>query len=455
MPRIEHIITALIILFVITVFIRHNNRTEAQKEERKLRPSWATRTLAAATGADLEATRLLPAVRELAGRGVAVAAGRTRDTVAARVATGRARRTELAAAAVRRGRAVVEATQRRWGRRSEDRPFIDRRATEDAPVPAGEPSPGGPRAAGAGTPVQPEPAGEGSPVIPEPKPRWRRLRRFAWWRNRDGSGTTPEARPDGSASPALTRDTVCRTCGTQHSVTIPEGENAGEVVCGCRTRIIIFRDLRGEAPPVTDPDAWVGWQTLVAAENGYCTSIRCTGNGTYIHITPDGVNKTPCPTCTPNKENTDMADATTRTLPNAAIPQQAFGRNVNGASGADAATVAQLSPADWAQTAERVRDAELTADYELINLMTGEVAGICVYAEAYHQLHATCVDTIGLDPVAVQGLGEFAEHVMELAKAMSDNHQQFLAQYQEVLQAVANGVVLPYNGRWMTGEAAV
>lgn len=381
MPRIEHIIAALIILWVVTVFIRHNNRTDEEKEARKGRPSWAARTLTAATGADVEATRLLPAVRELAGRGVVAAAGRIRRTASEKTADIKAKAAEATEArrdraaelgdkarqaAVKRGLAVVEAAQRRWGRRAEDRPLIDRRTPAGDPATAGrEPAPPGAEVTGDSSPVAPATASDpdatsgGTPGTPQAPPRWRLLRRFQWWRR------TPD--------PAT-----------------------------------------GDGPPVD------------AAAPPILTVVP--------------------------KEDTDMTATDTRGFPG---PTRISTPGMAAAAQPDAATVTALAPPDWAATAERVRDFEPAADYELINFMTGEVAGICVYSAAYEQLHQSCIDTIGLDPVAVQGLGQFAEHVMELAKAMGDAHQQFLVQYQEILQAVANGVVLPYNGRWMTGEAAV
>jgi hypothetical protein len=400
MPRIEHIIAVLIVLWVITVFVRHNNRTEAQKEARKVRPSWATRTLAAATGAEVEAARLLPAVRELAGRGLMAAASKIRRTTSEKTADIKAKAAEAAEgrreraaelgdkarhAAVKRGLAVAEAAQRRWSRRAQDRPLIDRRAGGDATAPAGrEPAPGSRAAAGDSSPAAPQPVDEATitpkpasattPGIAESPPRWRRMRRFVWWRRT----------PDPAAAAAGPKPT-------------PD-------------------------PATSDP----GVSPADAATKPHLTVVP---------------KEDPDMTAT-----TDFPGRTRMAAPGATGPTLAA---------TDAATVAQLAPADWAQVSERVRDNEPSADYELINLMTGEVAGICVYAAAYEQLHATCIDAIGLDPVAVQGLGEFTEHVMELAKAMSTAHQQFLVQYEEVLRAVANGVVLPYNGRWLTGEAAV
>ncbi|MGJ6962538.1 hypothetical protein ACSDR0_11575 [Streptosporangium sp. G11] len=122
-------------------------------------------------------------------------------------------------------------------------------------------------------------------------------------------------------------------------------------------------------------------------------------------------------------------------------------------TGEAAAGISAYAPFDWRALAARVATFHAESDAELINFMTGEVAGICGYAEAYEALHEDCLNSLGLDPNSVQGLGEFAEHVMELTRAMTAAHQRFVTTYEEVMKAVANGVVLPYNGRWMTGEA--
>ncbi|GAA1749313.1 hypothetical protein GCM10009734_66470 [Nonomuraea bangladeshensis] len=426
--RIEHIIVAIIVIWAGLVFVRAQSRSALDKAK----PSLPVRAMQAA-GANVEAKRLIPAVAELGERAVVALAGRARETVTARVGGARERRAErreerravrderlgdfgqrVRDIAAKAGAAVGDGAARRWEGRAGDRPMVDRPA--DA------------RSAGD------RPA----------RPRWRLLRRFVWWRNRDGR-TAPNGTPDDGTLPTLTHDTVCRRCGTEHSVTIPEGENSGEVMCDCRNRVIIFRDLKGNPPPVTDPDAWVAFQTLVAAEAGYCTSIKCTGNGTYVEVTPEGIRHVRCPQCTTNKEES-MSD-TTMTQPN--IPAQA-----GGPATTEAAPAVQ-APADWRTLAVRVADFNPDDDADLINFMTQEIAGMAAYASAYESVFQTCTGSLGLDPRSVQALGEFGENFVQITAEMARARARFVAIYEEVMRMVADGTVMPHNGRFFTGNVPV
>jgi len=84
---------------------------------------------------------------------------------------------------------------------------------------------------------------------------------------------------------------------------------------------------------------------------------------------------------------------------------------------------------------------------------TGEIAGMCGYSSAYESLYETCTRQLGLDPKSVQGLGEFSEQVVELTRQMALHHRRFVATYQAVMEMVADGTQMPYNGRFITGEA--
>ncbi|GGS97735.1 hypothetical protein GCM10010156_64910 [Planobispora rosea] len=119
-----------------------------------------------------------------------------------------------------------------------------------------------------------------------------------------------------------------------------------------------------------------------------------------------------------------------------------------------AGTVTSVAPpADWIQIIARITEHAPADDTELLQLMAGEVAGVCGYADALGALHETCVNTVGLDPSSVQGLAEYSASATELAARMVEAHKQFLTVYAEVMEAVARGVVLPYQGRWFTGAA--
>lgn len=118
-----------------------------------------------------------------------------------------------------------------------------------------------------------------------------------------------------------------------------------------------------------------------------------------------------------------------------------------------AAANGAAAPADWAQTITRVANYVPEDDAALLHFMAGEVAGVCGYADGLAALHETCVNGVGLDPSSVQGLAEYSTHASELAQRMAEAHKQFLTIYQEVMEAVARGVVMPYQGRFFSGQA--
>lgn len=112
------------------------------------------------------------------------------------------------------------------------------------------------------------------------------------------------------------------------------------------------------------------------------------------------------------------------------------------------------APGDWQQVISGVADYEPESDQDLIEWMRRQTAGVCGYADALAQVFDNCVNGVGLDPHAVQGLSEYASAASDLAEAMTRAHRQFLAVYSEVMEAANRGVVLPYRGRWFTGEAS-
>lgn len=108
-------------------------------------------------------------------------------------------------------------------------------------------------------------------------------------------------------------------------------------------------------------------------------------------------------------------------------------------------------PTDWAALVARVPDFEPESDVALVEWMKAEAAGVVAYAEAMQAARENCVNTVGLDPASLQGITIYAEHMSDASARMSEALAMFFAVYQEVLQAAANGVVMPHNGRWMTG----
>lgn len=422
MPRIEHIIVGLIVIWVIYAIARHANRTEADKAK----PSLAVRAVNAA-GGNVEATRTLPAAAELTGRAAAATgrgiaaktrtvwgAGttRAREAKAARRETRAAqgeRATELSQAAwdgavhtaakfvgaLNRRRAKRGDTGRIWRWRWSKKNRADDRTdggTGDAPE-ARTPEPD------ASEPERDAPEGQGEQ--PEQRPsRWRRF--FRWGRGRRGD----QVNPDSAEAPEDAPDSG-------------DGEAADS------------------GTPITDPAAKAAWQKVAAQTAGYCTEAGCTGRGIYVHVTLDGVRKTPCPNCTTTKE--ENVTATIDNQPAAATE----------------AAPKPPAPRDWGGVASRVAAFEPESDADLINFMSAEILGMCGYSDAYEALHETCTRSLGLDQRSVQGLGEFGERVVDLTREMALAHKRFVVIYQEVMRMVADGTVMPHNGRFFSGEVQV
>ncbi|MGI5288004.1 hypothetical protein ACQEVF_32330 [Nonomuraea polychroma] len=357
MPRIEHIIAAILIIWALVVIMRHASRTDADKEQ----PSWAVRAISAA-GGNVEAKRLVPAVRELSGRGVVAAARKTREVVTAKVSDGKAKRAEAraarderiaelggkaAAAAAERGRKVVEAVETRWADRKSTRP-----------------------------------------------PLWSR-------RRADGTNETEAADDEKRPSP--------------NSPDSPEDgrtPDAGEARGGRPATVIDIGDI----------DEW-----------------RRQLRERREAATQDAPQDDPAAGTDPS---TTQEERVTATIDTTAMP------------GATTAAPSIPMPADWRAVAGRVAEFAPESDADLINFMTMEIAGMCGYSDAYEQLYETCTKSLGLDQRSVQGLGEFGERVVELTKEMAAAHRRFIVIYEEVMRMVADGTVMPYNGRFFSGEVS-
>ncbi len=111
-------------------------------------------------------------------------------------------------------------------------------------------------------------------------------------------------------------------------------------------------------------------------------------------------------------------------------------------------------PVDWAALISRVADFTPEDDVALIDWMTTEAAGLLAYAEALEQARLNCIQTVGLDPTSVSGIASYSQHMSEAADRATAALLTFKAVYGEVLQLAAEGVTMPYNGRWMTGGTA-
>ena len=109
------------------------------------------------------------------------------------------------------------------------------------------------------------------------------------------------------------------------------------------------------------------------------------------------------------------------------------------------------SPAWKALTAETA-DFEPEDDGHLMAWMASEVNGMSAYAEAITDVYETAVSGVGLDPVSMAALHDYADAAAEAAQAMAAARQKFASHYQEVREFAAAGGLLPHDGRWITGE---
>ena len=108
--------------------------------------------------------------------------------------------------------------------------------------------------------------------------------------------------------------------------------------------------------------------------------------------------------------------------------------------------------AGWAQVISGTAGFEPEDDGELLAWMAGEVSGMSAYAEALTEVYETCVSSMGLDPVAMQATHDVADAAADAASAMSAARAKFAGHYAEVREFAANGGLLPFNGRWITGD---
>ncbi len=117
-----------------------------------------------------------------------------------------------------------------------------------------------------------------------------------------------------------------------------------------------------------------------------------------------------------------------------------------------AASARANAPAGWEALAAATAYCEPEDDGELLGWMAGEVAGMSAYGEALIEVYETCVDSVGLDPVAMAAVHDVADAAADAATAMAYARQKFASHYAEVREFVGNGGVLPYDGRWIKGE---
>lgn len=113
---------------------------------------------------------------------------------------------------------------------------------------------------------------------------------------------------------------------------------------------------------------------------------------------------------------------------------------------------ARGAPGGWTALVADTSDFEPDDDAELLDWMAGQVAGMAAYAEALTEVYETCVHSLGVDPAAMNAVHDTADAAADAATAMAYARQKFAGHYAEVREFAAAGGVLPFNGRWITGD---
>ena len=108
--------------------------------------------------------------------------------------------------------------------------------------------------------------------------------------------------------------------------------------------------------------------------------------------------------------------------------------------------------AAWKQVVSDTSEFEPDDDGHLLGWMAAEVNGMSAYAEAMTEVYETCVNTVGLDPVAMKATHDVADAAADAASAMAAARAKFASHYSEVREFAASGGLLPFDGRWITGD---
>ena len=114
-------------------------------------------------------------------------------------------------------------------------------------------------------------------------------------------------------------------------------------------------------------------------------------------------------------------------------------------------TPAEIPPA-FAPLLAHVKEFEAEADTELLAFTRGLAAGDLAYSEALEAQLEHCLTVLRLDPVAMEGLADYADGKAEHAQGAMRIGQMISTVYAEVQAFRSNGGVLPKDGDWLTGE---
>jgi hypothetical protein len=255
--------------------------------------------------------------------------------------------------------------------------------------------------------------------------------------------TGPEFAP--GLSPAVEADVKRQVCEWGRAAT-RDGIEPAEVIVGADGTITVDRSRHSsgaypQARPITVGLRWTpreGGGALVVDTAPAAARTTSPADGTV----PAAANENQ------NHGGTGMTTATTN------YNQQGYGpQAAGGLPRRTARTAAAPEPNGvWKNVISSTHGFEPENDSHLLGWMAGEAGGMSGYAEEIADVYETAVNTIGLDPVAMAALHDYADAAATAAEAMAKARQRFADHYSEVRQFTANGGVLPYNGRWMTGE---
>jgi hypothetical protein len=108
-------------------------------------------------------------------------------------------------------------------------------------------------------------------------------------------------------------------------------------------------------------------------------------------------------------------------------------------------------PPLWLALIEAVASFEPEDWEEHMDFFAGNAAGIAGLAEAFRLNADTQLNVIGLDPVAVHASLDMADAVGECAYDVAAVQKVNVTLYQEILNALDGGLVLPHNARQFLG----
>jgi hypothetical protein len=110
----------------------------------------------------------------------------------------------------------------------------------------------------------------------------------------------------------------------------------------------------------------------------------------------------------------------------------------------------------WVALTSAVIDSEPEDDEAYLDETAEHVNGMTSLGEAFLEMYDNLtLGGPGADPLALQGLLDFAEACTDAADAMSLGRHQFASFYAEHREAAASGRPAPRDGTWITGNGEV